>query len=57
MQEHDIVRVTIDLPKCAVKAGTVGVILLIHENGEAFEVEIANPHQVITVTKAQVERV
>ena len=39
IKEHDCVVLTADLPDDSLKAGDVGTVVHIHNNGEAFEVE------------------
>ncbi len=39
IQELDAVVLTCDLPKHELKRGDVGTAVLVHGNGEAFEVE------------------
>ncbi|KAF0152260.1 MAG: hypothetical protein FD143_1182 [Ignavibacteria bacterium] len=39
MKENDIVVLTIDITKSNLKSGDLGVIVMCHRNGEAFEVE------------------
>ncbi|MCB1831666.1 MAG: DUF4926 domain-containing protein [Gammaproteobacteria bacterium] len=39
IQEHDNVVLTTDLPSSHLEAGDIGVVIHIHKNGKAFEVE------------------
>ncbi|MCY3023934.1 MAG: DUF4926 domain-containing protein [Planctomycetota bacterium] len=39
IKEHDVVVLTEDLPQDELKAGDVGTIVHIHQNGLAFQVE------------------
>ena len=42
LKEHDIVTLTVDLPKDSLRAGDVGTIVHVHASGEAFVVEFAD---------------
>jgi hypothetical protein len=37
--EHDQIVLTEDLPELALEAGDVGVVIHVHRDGEAYEVE------------------
>ncbi|NDJ76393.1 MAG: DUF4926 domain-containing protein [Chloroflexi bacterium] len=56
--EHERVVLTADLPQKGLKAGDVGVVVLIHDEGAGNEVEIftldGRTLDVITVVAAQV---
>jgi uncharacterized protein DUF4926 len=39
IKEHDFVVLTEDLPKEGLKAGDVGTVVHIHENGAGYELE------------------
>ncbi len=39
IREHDQIVLTEDLPEFALEAGDVGVVVHVHRNGEAYEVE------------------
>jgi len=39
IQEHDNIVLTIDLPSAGLEAGDVGVVIHVHQQGKAFEVE------------------
>ncbi|MDQ5977957.1 MAG: hypothetical protein QG602_929 [Verrucomicrobiota bacterium] len=39
LKEHDSVVLTTDVAEDGLKAGDVGVIVLVHQDGKAFEVE------------------
>ena len=39
IKEHESVALTGDLPSAGLKAGDVGVVVHIYEDGEAYEVE------------------
>ena len=39
IKEHDTVVLTQDLPKEGLRAGDVGTVVHIHNNGEGYEVE------------------
>lgn len=41
IREHDSAVLTCDLPSLALRAGDVGTVVMIHDNGEGFEVEFA----------------
>ncbi|MCC7209322.1 MAG: DUF4926 domain-containing protein [Anaerolineae bacterium] len=61
IKEHDRVVLTEDLPEHQLKAGDVGVVVMIHREHEGYEVEIfgADGHtlDVITVEASQVRPV
>lgn len=40
IKEHDIVVLTQDVPEEGLTAGDVGTVVHIHNNGEAYEVEV-----------------
>ena len=42
MNEHDRVVLVKDAPECNLRAGDVGAIVHIYENGKAFEVEFSS---------------
>ena len=50
--ELDAVALTCDLPACGLVRGDVGTVVLIHHNGEAYEVEFVgyDGHTVALVT-------
>ena len=39
LNELDAVALTCDLPGCGLVRGDVGIVVLVHRNGEACEVE------------------
>lgn len=39
IKEHDVVVLTEDLPKESLKAGDIGTVVHIHENGAGYELE------------------
>lgn len=61
IKEHDQVVLTADLPESGFKRGDVGVVVHIHNDGEAYELEIfaLNGHtlDVVTVEASQVRPV
>ena len=61
MKEHDRVILTTDLPQHQLKAGDVGVVVMIHGDHEGYELEIfsADGHtlNVVTVEADQVRPV
>jgi hypothetical protein len=42
INELDPVALACDLPECGLKRGDVGTAVLVHGNGEAFEVEFVD---------------
>lgn len=42
MKEHDVVILTKDLPEHDLKAGSIGTIVSVHKEGQAFTVEFAD---------------
>jgi hypothetical protein len=42
IKELDAVALTCDLPECGLKRGDVGTAVLVHGDGEAFEVEFVD---------------
>ena len=58
IQELDAIALTGDLPAHGLKRGDVGTAVLVHENGQAFEVEFVgyDGHTValLTLERAQV---
>lgn len=61
INEHERVALTVDLPEYQLKAGDVGVIVMIHGDHEGYELEIfsADGHtlDVVTVEASQVRPV
>jgi hypothetical protein len=61
IKEHDRVVLTTDLPQYQLKAGDIGVVVMIHGEREGYELEIfgADGHtlDVITVEASQVRPV
>jgi hypothetical protein len=61
IQEHDRVALTVDLPEYQLEAGDVGVVVMIHGDHEAYELEVfsADGHtlDVFTVMAAQIRPV
>jgi hypothetical protein len=55
IKELDVVALTRDLPHHRLTRGDVGTIVLVHKNGEAFEVEFVgyDGHTVALVTLEQ----
>jgi len=43
MREYDTVVLTSDMPEHGLVKGDLGVILMVHANGEAYEVEFVTP--------------
>lgn len=39
LKEHDLVALVSDLPEHGLRAGDVGVIVLVHQGGAGYEVE------------------
>jgi hypothetical protein len=58
IKEHERVILTTDLPEYTLKAGDVGVVVLVHNNGEGYEVEVftvdGHTLDVVTVEADQV---
>lgn len=58
IKEHDRVALTIDLPEYQMKAGDMGVVVMIHGDDEGYELEIFSADgttiDVITVESSQV---
>lgn len=58
IKEHDIVVLTQDVPEEGLDAGDVGTVVHIHNNGEAYEVEIMTlAGQTIAVTTLLAQQV
>jgi hypothetical protein len=61
IKEHDQVVITADLPEHDLKAGDVGVVVHIYNDGEAYELEIfaldGRTLDVVTVEASQVRPV
>jgi hypothetical protein len=61
IQEHERVMLTVDIPEYGLKAGDVGVIVMIHDEGAGYELEMftadGNTLDVITVEANQVRPV
>lgn len=61
IHEHDQVVITTDLPEHDLKAGDVGVIVHIYNDGEAYELEIfaldGRTLDIVTVEASQVRPV
>jgi hypothetical protein len=61
IREHERVILAVDLPEAALQAGDVGVVVMIHGDGEGFEVEFftvdGKTFEVVTVTASQVRPV
>jgi len=61
LKEHDRVVLTTDFPEYRLKAGDLGVIVLVHGHGKGYEVEIftvdGQTYDVITVAADQVRPV
>jgi hypothetical protein len=61
IQEHDRVMLTVDVPEYGLKAGDVGVVVMIHDEGAGYELEVltadGNTLDVITVEAQQVRPV
>jgi hypothetical protein len=61
IHEHERVVLTEDFPQKGLRAGDVGVVVMVHGDGEGYEVEIATLDgktlDVITVEAAQVRPV
>lgn len=43
IRELDVVRLACDWPSLGLKRGATGTVVLVHEPGAAFEVEVATP--------------
>jgi hypothetical protein len=58
IKEHERVALTVDLPNVQLRAGDVGVVVMIHGNHDGYELEIfsADGHtlDVVTVEAGQV---
>lgn len=51
LDDYDVVVLLVDRPDEGLPAGQIGTILMIHDQGEAFEVEfILGPHQSVVAT-------
>ncbi len=37
--EHDVVALTVDLPEYGLRAGDLGTVVMVHRDGEGYEVE------------------
>jgi hypothetical protein len=61
IKEHERVALTVDLPKYRLKAGDVGVVVMIHGEHEGYELEIFSADgrtlDVVTVEADQVRPV
>lgn len=61
IKEHDRVVLTEDFPEKGLKAGDVGVVVMVHGDGEGYEVEIftldGRTLDVITVEAGQIRRI
>ncbi len=61
IKEYERVVLTVDLPEHSLKAGDVGVVVMIHEGGRGYEVEFftldGRTLDVVTVTAEQVRAV
>lgn len=59
--EHALAALTHDLPQHGLKAGDVGTVVLVHQDGRAYEIEfctlIGETIDVVTVTAEQVRPV
>lgn len=40
IREHERVVLTVDFPELSLKAGDVGVVVMVHDDGAGYEVEI-----------------
>jgi hypothetical protein len=58
IKEHDVVVLTEDLPEESLKAGDIGTVVHIHENGEGYELEFmtlaGETIAIVTLLKSQV---
>jgi len=50
---RDAVSLDINLPDEGPKAGTVGTVIRVHNNGSSFDVEFENPRRVVTLAPQQ----
>jgi hypothetical protein len=52
IKDHDSVALVVDLPELDLKAGDLGVVVMIHGDGEGYELEIfgADGHTLDVVT-------
>jgi hypothetical protein len=61
INEYDRVVLTVDLPEQGLRAGDVGVVVMVHEGGKGYELEIfavdGHTLDVITVNADQVRPV
>jgi len=61
IREHERVVLTVDFPEHGLKAGDVGVVVMVHDGGAGYEIEIftldGQTLDVITVEAAQVRPV
>jgi len=61
IKEHERVALTVDLPKHHLKAGDLGVVVMIHGNHEGYELELFSADgrtlDVVTVEARQVRPV
>lgn len=57
MEELDLITLTTDLPDYDLKAGDRGTIVLVHGQGEAFEVEFIKAGRTVAVTTLESDQV
>lgn len=61
LKEHDRIVLTSDIPEESLKAGDVGTIVHVYENGNAFEIELlaldGHTAAIATVPASQVRSV
>ena len=50
---RDAVSVDLNLPDKGIKAGTVGTVICVHEDGASFDIEFKNPSRVVTLPPQQ----
>jgi hypothetical protein len=61
IKEHDVVVLTEDLPDESLKAGDIGTVVHIHENGAGYELEVitldGETIAIVTLLQSQVRPV
>lgn len=57
MKELELIRLISDLPDYSLKAGDRGTIVLVHGQGEAYEVEFIKSGRTVAVTTLEPEQI
>jgi hypothetical protein len=57
LEEMEIVVLTVDLPEYHLKAGDVGTIVLVHGEGEGYEVEFMNKGEALAIVSLYPDRI